>query len=215
MLRRLALVTSTAVLALAVLVVGHNLVFLAAYGPSYEAALIATGHGDRWNETVREICVAAGFLAVIATLRLVFLLSLTRSSSRGESRVGPSILAYGRILAPFWMRVFAVSICLYVVQENYERWASGIPLPGLGVLGSSELTGPVPVFLLVSFLVAAVAALFGLGIATLEAQIEPRRQLVWRAVPGLRPAYAGHRRPATSVLGRNLAGRAPPALLPL
>ena len=204
-----------AVLVLAVLVVGHNVVFLLAYGPAYAAALAQTGHGDRWDETVRAVLAALGLLAAAASLRVAYLHRLVRRSAAGGGPDRLSARTYARSLLPLWARLFAMSVVLFVVQENYERVSAGLALPGLGVLGSTQILGPVPVFLLVSLAVAAVAALFRWGIAALEEQIAAGRArmpaVVWEPRPRFRTDPI---RSASSVIARNLAGRAPPVPVP-
>ena len=214
MLRRIPALAFTAVLALAVLVVGHNLVFLLTYGPQYSVALVRSGHDGRWNDTVRDVLAASGMLAAAATLRLAYLYRLVRLISPVSGSGRPSLGAYVRVLLPFWGRLFAVSLLLFVLQENLERWSAGLNLPGLGVLGTNDFISPVPVFVLVSLVVAAVAALFRLGITTLEARIAARQaRLRPTASTPPRRLPADPRRPTTSILGRNLAGRAPPTPL--
>ena len=121
MLRRIPALAFTAVLALAVLVVGHNLVFLLTYGPQYSVALVRSGHDGRWNDTVRDVLAASGMLAAAATLRLAYLYRLVRLISPVSGSGRPSLGAYVRVLLPFWGRLFAVSLLLFVLQENLER----------------------------------------------------------------------------------------------
>jgi hypothetical protein len=205
----------TAVLSLAALVIGHNLVFLLTYGADYGVALARTGHDSRWSETVRVVLALAGLLLAAGAARLIWLVRLVRRLGRTDQDRRPQVAAYVRALLPLWARVFAIALFLYLVQENYERWSIGQPLPGLAVLDSSALVGPAGVFLLVSFAVAAVGALFIWGIAALEAIVEASRTRPPRSEECRRP-----RRPieilggVTSLLGRNLAGRAPPLCLP-
>ena len=46
---RLGIVAAAAVVQLAVLVLAHDLVYLARYGSRYGEALIHSGHGDAWR----------------------------------------------------------------------------------------------------------------------------------------------------------------------
>jgi hypothetical protein len=215
MWRRVPGFMSTAVLALAALVVGHNLVFLLTYGPEFGFALARTGHGGRWDETVRAVLAAAALLSTAATLRLAYLYRLVRRLDRGVGIGWLSVRVYLRALLPLWARLFAISTLLFVLQENYEHWIAGLNLPGLGVLGSFALIGPILVFLIVSLLIAAVAALFRWGITTLEARIAATRtRLRPTSAPARKRLRADPLLPASSILGRNLAGRAPPGSLP-
>jgi hypothetical protein len=215
MWRRVPSLVLTAVLTLAVLVVGHNLVFLLTYGSGSGVALVRTGHGNRWDETVRVVLAAEILLAAAATLRLAYLYRLVRRLSPGSVTGGLPVRGYVRALLPLWIGLFATSTLLFVLQENLEHWSAGLGLPGFGVLGSAAYVGPIPVFALVSLLVAGVGALFRWGVRTLESRIAASRTL---ALP---PASSPRRRfgpdpdrRATSILGRNLAGRAPPAPIP-
>jgi hypothetical protein len=213
MWRRLSDLALFGLLSLATLVVGHNLTFLATYGPDYGVALARTGHGAQWDDTVKSVLAAVGLLGATAALRLANLCWLVAHRTTTRMLAGLSFRAYGRVVAPLWLRLFAISIALFVVQENYERWTAGLNLPGLAVLAPSRVLGPLPVFLLVSLLVAAVAALFRWGIETLEARIAATRLAKQRvaSAPGRRRARPERAR--GSILGSNLAGRAPPSPL--
>jgi hypothetical protein len=200
----------TAVAALAVLVAGHNLVFLLTYGADYGSVLVRTGHDSRWNETVRVVLITATLLAMAATVRLAYLYGLLRRLHASAGRL--SGRAYVGALIPIWVRLFVIATLLFVLQENYERWAVGLQLPGFAVLASFGIAGPVLVFLLVSLLVAAVAALFQWSLAALEARIAEGRARRSPSAP-VRYRQAEPLRPPSSNLGRNLAGRAPPAPL--
>jgi hypothetical protein len=215
MRRRVPGLALTALLALLVLAVAHDLVFLLTYGSGYAAELARTGHGSRWDGTVRVVLAAGLALAAVATMRLGFLWGLVRAAKAGPQPVGLPVRAYLGIVSNLWIRLFVVAMPFFVVQENFERWSVGVALPGLGVLASSGTVGPIPVFLLVSLAIAAVASLFRWGIATLEARVEAARTL-WPA-PSARRAYSASVSsdlPSASILGRNLAGRAPPSPLP-
>ncbi len=215
MWRRVPSLVLTAVLALAVLVVGHNLVFLLTYGSDSGVALARTGHGIRWDETVRLVLAAEGLLAAAATLRLAYLYRRVRRLSPGLVTGGLSVRGYVRALLPFWIGLFATSTMLFILQENFERWSAGVNLPGFGVLGSTSYVGPILVFALVSLFVAAVAALFRWGVTTLEARVAAARTPARSVAPSPQRRFTlDPDRPATSILGRNLAGRAPPAPIP-
>ena len=212
--RRLPGFALTGVLALVVLVVAHDLVFLLMYGPAYGFALARTGHDGRWDLAVRVVLGGGLALAAAASLRLGFLYGLVRVASSG-SHGGLPVRTYVRTVLSLWIRLFLIATPLFVVQENIERWSAGVDLPGVGVLASPGYLGPIPVFLLVSLAVALVAALFRWGIETLEARARATRHL--RPMPStFRPPRfrVDSELPVASILGRNLAGRAPPAPLP-
>jgi hypothetical protein len=205
---------SAAVLALAVQVVGHDLTFLIRYGSRYGSEIARTGDGSSWNDTARFVIVSAALLATFAGLRLAFLLRQVRTTYRGR-RVGLSGSAFARIVLPVWLRLFSASIPLFVLQENYERWSVALPLPGMSVLGVVGPGSPILVFALVSLAFALVVALFRLGIDRLETMIAQARTRSWCGAASRLPTGGTDPSPVpSSVIGRNLAGRAPPALLP-
>jgi hypothetical protein len=196
------------------MVVGHNLTFLIAYGPDYASVLAAMGDGQGWDLTVAFVLAAAALLATLACLRLAFLLHQVRAAY-SDKRVGLSGAAYLRLLVPLWLGLLSASLLLFVLQENFERWAIGLPMPGISVLGAVGSVSPILVFALVSLAFAAVVALLRLGIGCLEAIIAVARTESWRWRPRPYPSGASDPEPApASVIGRNLAGRAPPALAP-
>ena len=219
MWRRTRAVSLLALLALTVLVVAHNLVFLLAYGSDYRLALQQTGHGTRWDDTVRVVLIATALLVATATVRVAQLHLQLRALRPG---FGPDaenrrleVRPYVRSLLWIWVALFSAALLLFLVQENIERLSAGPNLPGLRVLFSADPVGPIPVFGVVSLFVAAVAALFRWGITVLEARVAAAR------LSACHPAHQARLigrtdpvRPRPSILGRNLAGRAPPAPLP-
>jgi len=213
LLARISKYPAAALLALASMVVGHNLTFLIAFGPDYTSKLASMGDGKGWDDTVTVILAAAALLAITACLRLAFLIRQVRTTSPYR-RLGLSGSAYLRTLAPLWLKLFAVSLVLFVFQENEERWAIGLAMPGLSVLGSVGPISPILVFALVSLAFAAVVALFRVGTKCLEAIIAAARNRSWSPSSTLpRPKTAAREAAPASILGRNLAGRAPPALV--
>jgi len=212
LLARISKHFAAALLALASMVVGHNLTLLIAYGPDYTARLTSMGDGKSWDDTVTFVLAAAAMLAITACLRLAFLLQQVRTAHPYQ-RVGLSGSAYLRTLAPLWLKLFAVSLALFVFHENEERWGIGLAMPGMSVLGTVGPVSPILVFALVSLAFAAVVALFRVGIEFLEAIIAAARRQSWSQSPTLpRPKAARESAPA-SIIGRNLAVRAPPALV--
>ena len=210
-IRRISGAALIALLALAVLVVGHNLFFLLTLGPSFGAALARTGDGRTWDAVVRDVLVLAAILAILAASRVAYLYRVLRrlDPRGGVSRL--SVRAYASTVFSLWLQLGVLSTVLFVVQENYERWNVGLSLPGLAVLGLFGPLGPVPVLLAVSFAFSAVAALFRWGIETLEARIAAIRiRVLLHAPPSRQVCPDDPQLPATSILGRHLAGRAPP-----
>ncbi len=202
-----------ALMALVVAVIGHNLVFLLTYGSDYSLALARTGHDGRWGETARAILAAGVALALAASLRLVHLNRLVEGLRAGGAG-SLSGRSYARTVLSLWARLYLASTLLFVVQENYERWAVGVGLPGLSVLGPIGYTGPLAAFLVVSLLVASVAGLFKWGISALEARVAATRSRVDHVVRQAIPLSTDSDRPAISFLWRDGAGRAPPDPLP-
>jgi hypothetical protein len=214
--RRVPWLTFYALAVLVVAVLGHNLVFLLTYGADYGLALARTGHDSRWGDAVRVVLSAGVLLAAAATLRLAYLYRLVHRvrGLRPGNNGGPSGRSYAQTVLSVWVRLFLISTLLFVLQENIERWSSRAGLPWLTVLGSFAYGGPVIVFMIVSLVVATVVALFRMGIAALEARLAADRG----PLPPAAEQSGRHRltwpdRPSASILGRNLAGRAPPALL--
>lgn len=201
-------------LALAVLVVGHDLYFLLRYGSGFASDIARTGDGDTWNATVWLVLAAAALLATVALLRLVFLLRQVRRFNLGERVAGLSGATYLRAVVPSWLKLLSASIALFVLQENFERWRAGLPMPGTSAIGTIEPRSPVLVFALVSLAFALVVALFRQSIDRLEALIAKARTRSWTRAPAFHRPIPSGESVLESVIGRNLAGRAPPQLLP-
>jgi len=213
LLARISKYPAAALLALATMVVAHNLTFLIAFGPDYTSRLASMGDGKSWDDTVTFVLAAAALLTFTACLRVTFLIRQVRTSSPSQ-RLGLSGRAYLRTLWPFWLRLFAASLVLFVLQENEERWGIGLAMPGLSVLGAVGPVSPILVFALVSLAFAAVVALFRVGIDCLEAIIAAARRRSWSEAPSLsRPKTPVRESAPASIIGRNLAGRAPPSLV--
>jgi hypothetical protein len=199
------------VLGLAVFVVGHNLYFLLKDGSGYASDIARTGDGSSWDAAVRLVLAAAALLAIVAGLRLGFLVSQVRSRPPGQRVAGLPFAIYSRMVGSFWLMLFAGSVSLFVLQENFERLNAGLSLPGLAVIGAVGLGSPILVFALVSLAVALVVALYRLGIDRLEALIAESRTRSWRRTARLRlPGWSDPESAPKSVIARNLAGRAPP-----
>jgi len=200
-------------LALTALVVGHDLDFVLAYGSGYQGALARTGHDPHWETAVLTVVTAGLLLAVAATARLIWLVRLAHRIGASRS-VRPNLSPVPRLLALVWGRLFFVSLLLFILQENYERVSVGIALPGLAVLAPESGISPVVIFALVSLLVAAVSTLFRWSMAALEERIARAMSATRPEISDLQAPRPYVLRPASSVLGRNLAGRAPPLALP-
>jgi hypothetical protein len=197
-------------------VVGHDLDFVLAYGSGYQGALARTGHDPHWEKAVLTVLAAGLLLAVVATARLIWLVRLVRLASRirAARSARRDLASVPRLLALTWGRLFFVSLLLFILQENYERVSVGIALPGLAVLAPESGISPVVIFALVTLLVAAVAALFRWSIAALEERIAYAKGASVPETADVQAPKLEVPRPASSILGRNLAGRAPPFALP-
>jgi hypothetical protein len=206
----------TAVLALVVLVVGHDVVFAIGHGAdAVSDALRDSGHDPYWRWVG-----LAGLLTVAALLGW----GAARWRALGSRLRAATVPGLGRIghrwrrppagaVAWLWLRLFAVALLLFVVQENVEhffRHAGHLPL--LGVLTDLEYRAALPAFALVALVVAVLAASLGARIASLERAVaiverwapRPRRDepaLVLDEPPRLR---------RTNSLATPDLGRAPP-----
>jgi len=204
--RRMLDRVAVALLSLAAFVLGHDLLFLLASGPNFRIALQQSGHGAVWDTTVMTVVGAGAVLAGLAMRRLVAL----SQAARGLG--GPAAASHrrrahllGHVLG-LWAVILATALVLLVVNENLERAAIGLPLPGLGVLLHA-----IPIFAPVALAVALVAALYGwrrdVLISRLAEARRPRRVPTAQTYPRL-PWV--NRRPGSNV-GRRQAGRAPPS----
>jgi len=198
------------------LVLSHQLVFLHTWGNAYGDALRRSGHSGPWTFTIVTVLLLTGALIVAALREFARLAGRARElEGRRGSLTDERAAALLRPMLRLWLAVAASAITLFVLVENLEHLAMGAPLPGLSVLGSAEYYGPLPILAVVSFLVALVGALFGWRRAVLLARIRAPRTAFRRPAAQL-PARDGSscdRRPETHI-GRGLAGRAPPVLLP-
>ena len=192
------------------LVLAHNLIFLVTYGAGAGAALARTGHDARWGDAATVVLALGGTLLTAGAWRLWRLArrvrDLERSGLRPRVRNGHSLI---RTVLRFWVVIAPLSAALLVAQENIEHLSVGLPLPLLGVLYSAEYPVTVPVVALVALAIAAVAGLFAMRVAALQARVA-ELTLRHRRVPAGRRRPAWPQRVATSILGCRMAGRAPP-----
>jgi len=208
-------VLALAVVQAAVLVLAHNLVYLARYGSRFGEALVHGGHGDAWQAAATTSLVLGGLVALVAIARLVVLhLMIRRANAFGRT---PRLRA-GRLLRT-WLRVgpaLATStVVLLTIQENVEQAAIRGTSSGPGILLTPEYAGGLWIALAAGLLVGLVVALLGWRIAALEARLRAIRTHATHRRPGraARPVIVVDR-PARTLLGRGYALRAPPAVLP-
>lgn len=202
--------TGFAVMSAVALVLAHNLVFLAGYGPAYGEALGRTGHGATWSSAVLIVLGLGVMLLVAAAWRLRTLGVLARAAAR-EAILPSDRRGFVGHLVRLWPRLTLLTLALFVLQENVEHYNIGEPLPGLGVLLSSEYPNALLIFGVVALVVAIVGALFRWRRDVLLARMAAARPR-WRRASGrsVRPSLAWVDGLAGSLLGRRLAVRAPP-----
>ncbi len=190
-------------------VLAHDLIFIAAYGSGYQAALLRTGHGAVWEPAVLSVLVLGASLLAIALWRLHRLGILARSADR--TSLAPALRSVPGRVARLWLWLTTSTIVLFVLEENVERARMGAALPGLGVLASSAYPNALLTIAIVSFSVALVGALIRWRRDILVARLNTGRRR-WPTVRGETPRPWPRRSPLWhgSILGRSLAGRAPP-----
>jgi hypothetical protein len=211
-IRRLA---TAGVLQLGALVLAHQLVYLARYGSLYGEALVHAGHGDAWNAAVlTSLLLAAGLvgLGLVRLHRLGVLVSGASTASGSPMGQLPrrALLAAFLGLAP---RVAVLQLVLLSTQENIEHAAMGLPVPGAGILLSPEYAGGAWIAIAVALVASLVAALFTWRRDLLLARLRAARAVLPRTTASA-PRRTGvvARHPIESILGRQSALRAPPAL---
>jgi hypothetical protein len=202
-----------AVTALASLVLSHSLIFLAGYGPRFGVVLAHTGHDHGWTLAVATSIALAGSMLGVAVGRLLQLRRTARRAGAVSLPTEPGLRAFaGRWLA-WWIALAAITAFLFVVQENFELSSVGASLPGIGILTSAAYPNAIAIIVAVALGISLVAALLGWRSSVLAARIEAvRSETRMAAAPTFRLRSPIDRRPG-SILGRRLAGRAPP--LPL
>jgi hypothetical protein len=196
-------------LALVALVLAHNLVFLATYGPHYGEALVRTGHDDAWA-TAFAVGLCLGLALLVAGLwqlrRLAF---LARSEGTGAGSPDPGPGAFAAHLGRLWLGLAPGTALLFVVQENVEHLAAGNELPGLGVLAHHGTPFAATVIGAVTLGVALVCALYRWRRDILVARITGSRG-PWRHAAAVLPRPPLVVRVASLALRGSIAGRAPP-----
>jgi hypothetical protein len=210
--RRLA---SIGVLQLGALVLAHQLVYLARYGSLYGEALVHAGHGDGWNAAVLISLLLAAALVGLGLARLLRLGVLAGGRSAANKRpMGDlprrALLAAFLRLAP---RVAVLQLVLLSTQENIEHAAMGQPVPGAGILLSPEYAGGAWIAIAVALVVSLVAAVFTWRRDVLLARLRAAHAALPRTTASA-PRRTGvlARHPVESIIGRQSALRAPPAL---
>lgn len=200
-------------LAGASLLVAHDAVFLVQLGPGEPVARALRSGGHAYWEAASGVLLAlAGLAALIVAVRIASLVRRVRTLSprpAGAAASGSRAALAGRL----WLRLLAVVVVGFTIQENVEHLAGHQHLIGLGALHGVEYPLALPVLALVT-LVAALIGSVVLGIERrLLAAIAAIARLALRA-PRVVP------RPPLRLLGRACsplaargAGRAPPSWL--
>jgi hypothetical protein len=213
---RLGIAGVAAIVQLATLVLAHNLVYLARYGSRFNEGLVHSGHGEGWKAAAATSIALGALAAIVAigrVLRLHVLLRRERTAPVG------SRLERGALLRT-WLRVapaLALStVALLTLQENLEQLALHGASAGIGILVTPEYAGGLWVTLAVGLLIGFVVALVAWRTQVLLSRLRAARS---DTVPA-RTARTAARptlvidRPATSILGRRSALRAPPVAAP-
>jgi cytochrome b561 len=196
-------------LAAACLLVGHNAVYLVELGPGERMAqeLRHAGHAY-WP--IASLLLAAGAV-LLALMVLRRLLHLT-DTARGLPDVAGTGPHYAARFGQLWLRLMALVVAGFVLQENVEHLLTHHHMPGVAALIGPEHPLALAVLAGVSGLAAALGALVAGHEAELLARIAQARRLSAHAPRRLtlRPGDVGHR-PRRNPLATAVAGRAPPA----
>ena len=210
---RIGFTVRATVTALASLVLAHNLIFIAGNGSRFGAALAQTGHDHGWSvAALTSIGLAVSLLAV-ALRRLQQLRRTARGAGAIRLPTEPGLRAFARRWLAWWIALTLVTAVLFVIQENLEHAHIGTALPGLAVLASDAYPNAIAIILAVALGISLVAALLGWRSSVLVARIAAMRPKARsEAAQSLgRPDPVDRRQ--GSILGRRLAGRAPPFVL--
>lgn len=210
MLRLIGRSATVVAAVLVAFVLAHDLVFLIGYGGAYGAALARTGHDGGWRTTVFVVLAVGGVLVLAAAARLIRLGRELGRARTPRSTSEPSLLSLLRAWLALAVALALVVAAGLVLLENVEHLRIGATLPGLGVLGSREYPNTLLVICAVSSAVGFVAALYRWRLEVLVSRVRALRiphQV--RPTTAARPAHRVDRRPG-SLIGRRLAGRAPP-----
>ena len=200
-------------LALLVLVLGHDLTYLAASGfDGLGIALTRSGHGAYWPFT--WLVAVAGVMTLIA-------LAATRAVSLLRRMPGNRVLAVARSgirswsaeLLRTWPRLALVALLIFVAQEGTEHFV----VHGGHVLRPTDfVTGvyaaTLPAFAIASLLVAGVSPLFRRAIRALEEAVQ-RVAILPRPGAALPAPVVPRLARIRSSLATPDIGRAPPILL--
>lgn len=207
---RTGFMVRAAVTALASLVLAHNLIFIAGYGSRFGAVMAHTGHDHGWTVAALTSIGLAVCLLAVALRRLQELRRTALGFGAMRLPTEPGLRTFASRWLGWWIALTLVTAVLFVLQENLEHAHVATALPGFAVLASDAYPNAIAIILAVALGISLVAALLGWRSSVLTARIEAARP---RARAG---AARSFRRPEAvdrrqgSILGRRLAGRAPP-----
>jgi hypothetical protein len=197
------------VIAAVALLVAHDLVYLVQLGPGrgLADALRTAGHAY-WPMASALLLAGAAGVAAAWAARLRRLRRLIAHRPSGWATVG----SRGALLG-MWLRLLAVVVAAFVVQESAEHFVSHNHVPLLGALVGPENPLALPVLAVITLLGAAITSLVRERELELLALVA-ERIAPSRAEPGeprARPAPRVRRHAA--VLATPDLGRAPPGLV--
>ncbi len=210
-LGRFGLIAIAGIVQLAVLVLAHDLVYLARYGSRYGEALVHSGHGGAWQAAVTSTLTLGALAGLVALARLVRLHILVRRE-RAAGATGDLEL---RALLRTWLLVgpalAITTVALLTLQENIEQLALHGSSSGITILLTPEYAGGLWIALAVGLVIGLVVSLVAWRYRVLIARLREARADAppTRAASASRPTIVVDR-PARSILGRRSALRAPP-----
>lgn len=200
-----------ALLVAVVAVAAHDVTYLIGHGlDGYPAALGATGHDAHWLPVAIGV---AGLVLGAATVAAARWWRLRRQLAEvgGDStrhRIGPILPGALRLAAGLFLAALAV----FVIQENLEAMAVGLPAPGPGIVVAADYLAAIPAVAVMALLFAVMSELIDARILRLARALDFAR----RALP--RPPAAASQRPSRAMLrparsrgAQPNLGRAPPA----
>jgi hypothetical protein len=193
------------------LLTSHNATFLVQMGPGQSLVRILRDSGHGYWDLASLALLGIGL--VVAVFALLHLRRLQRRASElTESQprlIGRTYLARA---ASYWMRLFAVVLFAFLVQENLEHLGMHRHVPGLGALLGPEYPLALPVIgfitLIGGLIGAAVSAVEQKLIAIIESGVRLQLARAPHHVP--RPPIQ-HEPIPLSPLADAAAGRAPPS----
>lgn len=190
------------------LLLSHDAVFLVQLGPGEDLtqALRAAGH-DYWGWASLALALIGLATGVAAVLHLRSL--RLRASELLVAPIASRRALPGRFAAT-WVRLFAVVVIGFVLQENAEHFISHGHLLGLNALLGPEYPLALPVIGLITALASMVAAVLQRTERELLSLISAALRQVLRGPRRLSSPPLLLDRPRLSPLAHAVAGRAPP-----